>query len=81
MRIVTKKKKKRVGKRKRKTPSTSSPQSLPPATQEAVARLEKLAHELDNASKEAEAVAEIVRTDLTEEFTKHLVNGAAKTRS
>jgi hypothetical protein len=61
---------------KRKAGSTSPP--LPPITKEAVQRLEKLADELDTASNEASQVAEIVRTDLVDELTKHLVNGAAK---
>jgi hypothetical protein len=62
--------------RRRKTRETD----LPPVTQEAVQRLEKLADELESASQEAEEVAKLVREELVDEMTKHLVNGEAKNK-
>jgi hypothetical protein len=61
---------KQEGAAKRKAARRTQP-PLPPTTQEAVQRLEKLAKELDSASDEAKAVADIVRTDLVNELTKY----------
>ena len=47
---------------------------------QAAERLHRLAAELDAASKEAEAVADLVSNDLTEALSKHLVDDAKKTR-
>ena len=63
---------------KRKKTARKTPPPLPPITQEAVHRLEKLANDLDTASKEAAAVADIIRTDLADELSNHLVDSAAK---
>jgi hypothetical protein len=76
--LIVAKRKTRLVKR---TPKTASSKSAPPITSEVVHRLEKLAGELEAASKEATEVAEIVRTDLADELTKHLGNGDAKKKA
>lgn len=43
-------------------------------TQDAVDRLEKLAADLDIASKEANALAGVVRTEIADEIAAHLIN-------
>jgi hypothetical protein len=71
-------KKKRPGKRKAgAAPNRKSP-TLPSAVTITAKRLEKLAEDLEHASKEAVAVADIVREDLAQELTKHLGNGNAQ---
>ena len=64
--------KKKAAKRKSKAASKRRT-SLPPITQQAVERLEKLASDLDAASKEAGAVAALVRDGVTEELANHLI--------
>ena len=63
-------------KKKQANRSTSAP--LPEAANEAVERLQKLASELDRASAEAEAVADIIQTDLANEMIAHEVDEAAR---
>jgi hypothetical protein len=79
--MAKKRARRRNAARKRRAPTPPSP-----VVSEAVERLQTLAHSLDEASKEAEAVATFVREELAAEFiayrkddpTKSVSNDPAK---
>lgn len=78
---MAKKSKKTPRGRKPKPRTSTEPVTTTAAQENVAARLEELADNLASASKEAEQIAEVVRTDLAHELIDHQVDDAATKKS